>query len=403
MNPYRKDFPILNQDPTIYLDNAATSQKPQSVLAAEQAFYEQTNANPLRGFYDRSIRATEVLEEARRSVQHFVGAAEPEEILFTKNATEGLNLVAYSYGLSHLHESDEILISIQEHHSNILPWQMVAQRTGARLKYLECEADGRFLPEKIQAAFSERTRLVAMTHVSNIMGRVNPIDEIVRQARTCGAVVVLDAAQSVPHMPVSVRELDVDFMAFSGHKMLGPMGIGVLYGKRKLLDAMPPFLRGGEMMESVTREGAVFAPLPHKFEAGTIPTAGAVGLQAAIRYLEAVGWEELMRREETCTRIALEGLLKIPHVRVLGSEKAVEHGGIITFVVDGVHPHDVSAILNEDHIAVRAGHHCAQPLTRHLGLTATTRASFAFYNTEEEAEAFVKSVKAVRRRMGYVE
>lgn len=400
-NPYRKDFPLLASDPVIYLDNAATTQRPRCVIEAEKKFYEQYNANPMRGFYRLSVSATEKYESARKTVQEFIHAESPGEIIFTRNTTESLNLAAYCYGLPYLKAGDEILVSVMEHHSNLLPWQMVARQTNARLKFLECRPDGRITEEQLQEGFSDRTRLVAIAHISNVFGRVNPIKRIVSVARERGAAVVLDAAQSVPHIPVDVKELGVDFLAFSGHKLLGPMGIGVLYGRRELLEKMPPFLTGGEMIQSVNRTGAVFAELPYKFEAGTVNVAGAAGLEAAIRYIKEVGFEEIHCRETELTSQALSGLKKIPHVHVIGSDLPEEHAGILTFTIDGVHPHDISAILDADGIAIRAGHHCAQPLMEHLGISSSARASLSFYNTENEVNAFLKSVEGIRRRMGY--
>ncbi|MCD7734809.1 MAG: SufS family cysteine desulfurase [Clostridiales bacterium] len=399
----RADFPLLMSDSTAYLDNAATAQRPACVLDAQRDFYEHSNANPLRGLYGLSVAATDCYEQSRETVRDFIHAASEWEIIFTRNTSESLNLVAYSYGLSHLKAGDEILVSIMEHHSNLLPWQMVARQTGAELKFLECEPDGSLPRERLEAGFSPRTRLVAIGHVSNVLGRTAPVEEIVQMAHERGAVVVLDAAQSAPHMPIDVQALDVDFLAFSGHKLMGPMGIGVLYGKEALLEEMPPFLTGGEMIDSVTRTGATYAELPHKFEAGTVNAAGAVGLAAAIRYIQSVGFENMERRELALTRLAMEGLKQYPFVHVLGSDRPEEHCGIITFTVDGVHPHDISAMLDSDGIAVRAGHHCAQPLMQYLGVWSTTRASLFFYNTEEEVRAFVESMGTVRRRMGYGE
>ena len=309
--------------------------------------------------------------------------------------------MAYSYGLNNIKSGDEILVSIMEHHSNLLPWQMVARQTGATLRFLECRPDGSLDLDEVKSLITDKTKLVAITQVSNVLGIVNPIREIAALAHETGAVIVVDGAQSTPHMPVHVQELDADFFAFSGHKIFGPMGIGVLYGKKKLLKQMPPFLSGGEMIDSVTREGAKYAELPHKFEAGTVNAAGAVGLKAALDYVRSVGYEEMQRRELAVTQRALEGLKQIPHVHVLGSDKAEEHTGILTFTIDDVHPHDVSEILISDGISVRAGHHCAQPLLNYLGVSAATRASFMFYNTEEEADAFVKSIASIRERMGY--
>ena len=402
-NPYRKDFPLLLEEKAAYLDNAATAQRPVCVMEAEKQFYEHSNANPLRGLYELSMAATDAYEDARETVRKFLHAASGREIIFTRNTTESLNLVAYSYGLNFLKPGDEILVSIMEHHSNLLPWQMVARKTGAVLKFLECEMDGSLPQERLDAGFSNKTKLVAIAQVSNVMGRENPIRKIIQMAHERGAVAVIDAAQSAPHMAIDVQELDADFLAFSGHKLMGPMGIGVLYGKEKWLEQMPPFLTGGEMISSVTREGAVFAELPHKFEAGTVNVAGAAGLAAAIQYIESIGFEKMHAIETALTRRALEGLRAIPHVHVLGSDKAEEHCGILTFTIDDVHPHDISAILDADGVDVRAGHHCAQPLMDYLGVSSTTRASLYFYNTVEEIDALVESVGSVRRRMGYGE
>lgn len=400
---YRKDFPLLQTNRTIYIDNAATAQKPAVVIEAGKQFYEESNANPLRGFYPLSLRATEVYENARVTVRDFIHADSEKEIIFTRNTTEGLNLVAYSYACHHLKPGDEIAITIMEHHSNLLPWQMAAQVTGATLRYLECEPDGTLTDETLEIGINEHTRLLAVGHVSNVLGCVNPVRKMADRAHAFGAVVVVDAAQSAPHMPIDVHELQADFLAFSGHKLMAPMGIGVLYGKEALLEEMPPFMTGGEMISSVSREGAVFAELPHKFEAGTVNAAGAAGLAAAIHYIEEVGFETIEARELQLTRRAMEGLAKIPHVHVIGSEKPENHTGIVAFTIEQVHPHDVSEILAADGIDVRAGHHCAQPLLTYLKVYNTTRASFMFYNTPEEVDAFVKSVSEVRRKMGYGE
>ena len=593
----RKNFPLLQQMDTIYLDNAATAQRPSCVLAAVQEFYEQKNANPLRGFYPLSLEATESYQEARKTVQKFIHAEEPEEIIFTRNTTESLNLVAYSYGLNFLKEGDEIAVTIMEHHSNLLPWQMVSRMTGAKLHYLECTSEGEltdealqkginerthlvavaqvsnvlgcvnsiqkitemahrvgavvvvdgaqsvphmpvdvqaldvdflafsghklmgpmgigclygkrellermppfltggemidsvhrdgavFAPvpqkfihaeepeeiiftrntteslnlvaysyglnflkegdeiavtimehhsnllpwqmvsrmtgaklhylectsegeltdEALQKGINERTHLVAVAQVSNVLGCVNSIQKITEMAHRVGAVVVVDGAQSVPHMPVDVQALDVDFLAFSGHKLMGPMGIGCLYGKRELLERMPPFLTGGEMIDSVHRDGAVFAPVPQKFEAGTVNAAGAVGLAAAIRYLQEKGFDYIQKKELELTQRDMEGLGALPYVHILGSKDPANHTGIVSFTIDGVHPHDVSEILSSDGIDVRAGHHCAQPLLEYLGVRSSTRASMMFYNTPEEIDALIESVSTIRRRMGYGE
>lgn len=400
---YRNDFPLLMQNKIIYIDNAATSQRPQCVIDAEGDFYKNYNANPLRGLYSLSVEATEVYENAREAVRKFIGAEKSNEIVFTRNTTESLNLVAYSYGLSNVKKGDEIVVSIMEHHSDLLPWQMVAKTCGAELKFIECAKDGSIDLEKVKELITSRTKIVAMTQVSNVLGREYPVKEIAKLAHEKGAVMVVDGAQSTPHMRVDVTDLDADFFAFSGHKLLAPMGIGVLYGKEELLKKMPPFLSGGEMIDSVTRTSAVYAELPHKFEAGTVNAAGAAGLKAAIDYIEKVGFDYIGEREIALTSRAIEKMKKIPHVNIIGSENADEHTGIVTFTIDNVHPHDISEILAADGIAVRAGHHCAQPLLTHLGLNSTARASFAFYNTEDEVDKFTDSVATIRERMGYGE
>lgn len=400
---YRNDFPLLMQNKIIYIDNAATSQRPQCVIDAEGDFYKNYNANPLRGLYSLSVEATEVYENAREAVRKFIGAEKSNEIIFTRNTTESLNLVAYSYGLSNVKKGDEIVVSIMEHHSDLLPWQMVAKTCGAELKFIECAKDGSIDLEKVKELITSRTKIVAMTQVSNVLGREYPVKEIAKLAHEKGAVMVVDGAQSTPHMRVDVTDLDADFFAFSGHKLLAPMGIGILYGKEELLEKMPPFLSGGEMIDSVTRTSAVYAELPHKFEAGTVNAAGAAGLKAAIDYIEKVGFDYIGEREIALTSRAIEKMKKIPHVNIIGSENADEHTGIVTFTIDNVHPHDISEILAADGIAVRAGHHCAQPLLTHLGLNSTTRASFAFYNTEDEVDKFTDSVATIRERMGYGE
>ena len=392
----RQDFVLLQNTDRVYFDNAATSQKPKCVIDAVQEFYEKYNANVLRGLYPLSVEATERYENARKTVQRFIHAACPEEIIFTRNATESMNLVAYSYGMANLKAGDEILISILEHHSNILPWQMVSRATGAKLVFLECEPDGTIPKEKMDEAFSEHTKLVAVTQVSNVLGCVNDIPELVKRARACGAVILMDAAQSAPHMPIDVQKLDVDFVAFSGHKMLAPMGIGVLYGKQELLEKMPPFLTGGEMIETVSRYDAVYAELPHKFEAGTVNAGGAVGLAAAIDYLESYGMDTLHAVEQELTAYLFRGMNAIPHVHVLGSQREDNHTGIVSFTVDQVHPHDISEVLSSDGMDIRA-----QPLHDHLGIHSTARASLMFYNTKEEIDRFLESVSNIRRRMGF--
>ena len=403
MKNFKEDFPLLRENPVVYLDSAATAQRPESVINSEMEFYKKCNANPLRGLYDLGLKATECYEQSRETVRKFINARSEREIIFTRNATESLNLVAYSYGMNFLKKGDEILVTVMEHHSNQLPWRVVAEKTGAAVKYIECNPDGTITEEQLKQAFSERTRLVAVTHISNVLGCKTPIKRITELAKECGAVVVLDASQSVPHIPVDVQSLDVDFLAFSGHKLMSPFGIGVLYGKESLLEKMPPFLTGGEMIDSVTRYKVIYSDLPHKFEAGTVNAAGAVGLAAAIKYINEIGFDYIQQKEEKLTKIAINGLKGHKYIHILGSDDYKNHTGIAAFTIDGVHPHDVSEILSSDGIDVRAGHHCAQPLLTFLGVNNATRASFMFYNTEEEADAFVKSVASVRERMGYGE
>lgn len=400
----RKDFPLLSaQEGAVYLDSAATSQKPACVLEAERTFYEKYNANPLRGLYELSEKATQCYEEARRTVQRFIGAQRTEEIIFTRNATESLNLAAYSLGELLLKPGDEIVVSIMEHHSNIVPWQQAAKRAGAVLKFAECTEQGNIGAKEIAEVLTERTRIVSVTQMSNVLGCVNDIKGIAKLCHEQGILVIADGAQSVPHMPVNVQELDVDFLAFSGHKMLAPMGIGVLYGKKEWLEKMPPFLTGGEMIEYVTREGATYAELPHKFEAGTVNAAGAYALAEAIRYMERIGFEAIVKREEELTAFTMAEMKKLPEIRIIGSEDPADHHGILAFMVKDVHSHDVAEILSADGIGVRAGHHCAQPLMAFLKTPSTARASLSFYNTEEEILRFTESLKTLRRRMGYGE
>ena len=399
-NPFRADFPLLKELDIAFLDSAATSQRPVSVIEAEKHYYERYNANPLRGFYDLAQEATQRYEEAREAVRAFLNAAGAEEIIFTRNTTESINLVAYSWALSHLRPGDEMLITISEHHSNILPWQMAAERTGAKLRYVFCREDGSYDPADVEKAFTDKVRLAAAGYVSNVTGQLGPVRQMTELVHRNGGVMLVDAAQAAPHMPLDVQLMDADFLAFSGHKLLAPMGIGVLYGKKALLSDMPPFLRGGEMIDSVRQQDATFAELPHCFEAGTVNGAGAEGLRAAIGYLNGAGFEQVEALELALTEQALSGLSAMPHVRVIGGKTAGEHHGILAFLVEGVHPHDVSAILNDDRVAVRAGHHCAQPLHTYLGIRSSTRASIAFYNTPEDIARFIESVSSIRRKMG---
>ena len=391
----------MNNKRLVYLDNAATVQRPLPVLRAVDEFYRTQNANPHRGLYALSIEATERYEDARHTVAEFIGAEKDCEVIFTRNASESLNLVAYSYGLTFLKEGDEIVLPVSEHHSNLVPWQMVAKAKGAKLVYLYPDEDGRLTDAEIEAKITAKTKVVALAHVSNVLGSVYPVAKIAAKAHSVGAVVVLDCAQSIPHMAVDVKKLGADFAVFSGHKMMAPMGIGVLYGREEILNAMPPFLRGGEMIEYVHEQDATFAPLPQKFEAGTQNVGGAVGLEAAVRYLQGVGYEKIQRTERELLNYALDGLAKIPHVTVYaGTGNRVDRCGVISFNVDGVHPHDVASILDMDGIAIRAGHHCAQPLMEFLQVNATCRASLYFYNTKEDVDLFLESLKKVRGWLG---
>ena len=400
---FRSDFPIFNAPENkdlIYFDNAATTQRPCQVIDAVKNFYEKSNANPLRGLYGLSSKATELYENARGTVASFINAA-AEEIIFTRNASESLNLVAYTWGMQNVREGDEIAVTVMEHHSNILPWQMVCAAKNAKLVFLDCDKGTGEIPLSELNKINERTKLVAVTYVSNVLGITNPVKEIAEAAHKNGAVVVVDGAQAIPHFKVDVQAIGADFFAFSGHKMCAPMGIGVLYGRRELLEAMPPFLRGGEMIEYVTKEGATWAELPHKFEAGTVNAAGAVGLGAAIDYINSIGFDEIVRRDHELTTLLMGEMRRIPYVHVVGHPDPLQHSGIVTFTVDGVHPHDIATVLDEEHIAIRAGHHCAQPLGAHLGLPSTARASLYFYNTEDEVRRFAEKLASVRKWMGY--
>ena len=408
VNEYLRDFPILqtkmNGRPIVYLDNGATTQKPETVIRAVADYCTYCNANPHRGAYELSIKATDIYERARVRTQQFVGAARPEEVVFTKNATEALNLVAYSYGLANVHEGDEIVITISEHHSNIVPWQFVTKSRGAVLKYIYLGEDGNLSEADIAEKITERTKIVAVTQVSNVLGLVNDVRAVADRAHAVGAVVVVDGSQSVPHIKVDVQAMDADFFAFSGHKMLSPMGIGVLYGKYDILDAMPPFLFGGDMIDYVGEQETTFAELPAKFEAGTQNVSGASGLIAAIDYLDKIGFDRIEAIERDLLSYALPQLRELPFVELYGCDSTRGNKtGIITFNVKDVHPHDVSTILDSYGVAIRAGHHCAQPLMRFLGQNATCRASFYLYNTHEDIDQFIAALKKVRGVLGYAD
>ena len=401
---FRKDFPILNRkmngQPLVYLDNGATTQKPEHVVRALCGYYGGCNANPHRGAYELSVKATEIYEQARVRVQRFINAARPEEIIFTKNATEALNLVAYSYGLNFIQPGDEIVISVAEHHSNLVPWQQVARQRGAKLKYIYLEEDGNLSEEDIETKITEKTKIVAVTHVSNVLGLVNDVRRVADKAHGVGAVCVVDGAQSAAHMQVDVQQLGADFFAFSGHKLLSPMGIGVLYGRKKLLEKMPPFLMGGDMIEYVEEQDTTFAELPAKFEAGTQNVGGAAGLTAAIDYLERFTFGRIEQIEKDLLNYALHRLRELPFIELYGCDtRRNNKTGIITFNVRDVHPHDVATILDARGVAIRAGHHCAQPLMRYLGQNATCRASFYLYNTREDIDRWIEALQQVRKVM----
>jgi cysteine desulfurase/selenocysteine lyase len=400
----RRDFPILSRrvhdKPLVYLDNAATSQKPRQVIQALVDYYEQTNANIHRGLHTLAEEATDAYEAARGKVARFIGgpggAASPDEILFTRNTTEALNLVAYTWAADNIREGDEIVISTMEHHSNIVPWQWVAERQGAVLKYAEVDQDGKLDLAEIERLVTDRTKLVSMMHVSSVLGTINPIREIAQIAHAHGALMLADGAQSVPHLPVDVSELDCDFLAFSSHKMMGPTGVGVLWGRRAILDAMRPFLGGGEMIEIVERQTTTYNVLPWKYEAGTPNIADVIAFGAAIDYLTALGMDRVREHEIELTAYALEKLGSIPGITIYGPRKAEERGGVVAFTVEDVHPHDLGQIVDYDGVAIRAGQHCCQVLSQSIGVPATARASFYVYNTPEEVDVLVAAVEGAR-------
>ena len=418
----RKDFPILDRTvrdgrPLAYLDSANTSQKPRQVIDAITDFYERHNANIHRASHQLGEEATAAYEGARIKAARFIGAADEAEVVFTKNVSEGINLVAYAMGNASAGQSgagqsggtgerfrlgpgDEIVITEMEHHSNIVPWQLLCQRTGATLRWFGVTEDGRLDLSGIDGLLTERTKLVALAHQSNVLGTINPVREIADRAHAAGALVLVDAAQSVPHMPVDVQALGADFLGFTSHKMCGPTGIGVLWGRRELLEEMPPFLGGGEMIESVWMDHSTFAPPPHKFEAGTMPIAEAAGLDAAIGYLTEAGLDAIRAHEQDLVRYALGALGEVDGLRVLGPADPASRGAAVSFTVDEVHPHDISQVLDERGVAVRAGHHCAWPLHRRYGITASTRASFYLYNTTAEVDSLVAGIRQAQHFFG---
>ena len=388
----KKDFPILENRKIAYLDSGATTQKPKQVIEAIDKYYENYNANPHRGAYSLSIEATEEYEATREKIAKFINARYSEEIIFSKNATESLNLLAYSYGMDNLEKDDEVVLSIMEHHSNLVPWQKVTRVTGSKLNYMYLNDNFELSDEEIESKITENTKIVGITHVSNVLGTINDIQKIIKYAHKKGAVVIVDASQSIPHMKIDVQELDADFLVFSGHKMLAPLGIGVLYGKRELLNKMSPFLMGGDMIEYVHEQETTFAPLPNKFEAGTQNVEGVIGLGAAIDYIENIGYDKIKEIEDEVLDYAKSELAKLEYITLYLTDDKEHHSGVISFNMKGVHPHDVASILDTEGVCVRSGNHCAQPLMRHLGMDSTCRASFYIYNTKEDVDKLVQAL-----------
>jgi len=400
----RDQFPALHQDvggkPLVYLDSAATSQKPRSVIAALSKYYEQDNANVHRGIHELSRRATVAYEEARAKLANFIGAAEPEELVWTRGTTEAINLVAGSWGLANVKEGDEILLSTMEHHSNIIPWQILANRTGARLRYIEMDDQGRWILDDLSDLLTERTRIVAISHISNALGTINPVRDIVDLAKAAGARVLVDGAQAVPHRRVDVQELGCDFYTFSGHKMCGPTGTGALWARRELLESMPPYHGGGEMIRVVGRETSTWAEIPHKFEAGTPNIAGAITLGVAADFLDEVGFDAIAEHERNVLAYALERLGELDGIQIYGPTDPNERSGVISFNMGDAHPHDISTILDSEGIAIRAGHHCAQLVMQHFGVSATARASFYLYNTTDDVDRLIDGLVSVQSIFG---
>lgn len=393
----RADFPILHQEvngkPLVYLDNAATSQKPLAVLNALQDYYQHYNSNVHRGVHTLSAKATDAYEGARVKISKFVNAASPQEIVYTRNASEAINLVAYAWGLTNLQRGDEVILTVMEHHSNLVPWQIIAQKTGAVLKFVELTADEDFDLEQFKSLISDKTKLVSVVHVSNTLGCINPVEEICAIAHRYGAKVLIDACQSIPHMPVDVQKIDCDWLVASGHKMCGPTGVGFLYGKLDLLRSMPPFLGGGEMIADVFLESSTYADLPHKFEAGTPAIAEAIALGAAVDYLTGIGLDKIHAYEEELTAYLYQQLEQIPQIRIYGPPVNKGRAALAAFTAGDVHPHDLSTILDQAGVAIRAGHHCTQPLHRYLKVQSTARASLYFYNTKEEIDVFIVALR----------
>ena len=395
-NPLKQDFPLLERyEGLSFLDSAATAQRPRPVLDALTTFYETMNANPLRGLYKLSVEATDAILNARRHVADFIGAHDEREIVFTRNTSESLNLLSHTLAPKILQPGDEVVISIMEHHSNLIPWQQVCAACGARLIYMYCDKEGIISDEEIEAKIGPHAKIVSVAHVSNVLGVTNPIAKIARRAHAMGAFMVVDAAQSVPHIKVNIDELDCDFLAFSAHKLGGPMGIGVLWGKLNLLEFMPPFLTGGEMIDSVTQTTAVWAPVPEKFEAGTQDAAGMFALDAALTYMENNDPRLLEERERKLTSYLVRRLQELPFVEVIGSSNPDNHIGVASFNVEGIHPHDVASILDTKDVAIRAGHHCAEPLLTYLGISSCCRASIAYYNDTTDIDHLIDGLTYV--------
>ena len=389
MNNIKKDFPLLENENITYLDSGATTQKPIQVIKAVEEFYQKYNANPHRGAYSLSVEATEQYENTRTKIAKFINAKHREEIIFSKNATESLNLIAYSYGLDNLKKDDEVIISIMEHHSNLVPWQKMTKQTGSKLNYMYSNENYEITDEEIESTMTDKTKIVGITHVSNVLGTINNVKKIIKYAHKKGAVVIVDASQSIPHMKIDVQELDADFIVFSGHKMLAPLGIGVLYGKKELLNKMNPFLMGGDMIEYVYEQETTFAPLPNKFEAGTQNVEGVIGLGAAIDYINEIGYDKIAEVEKELTEYAREKLSKLDYLDLYLTPNKENHSSVFSFNIKGVHPHDVASILDTENVYVRSGNHCAQPLLRSLGIDSTCRASLYFYNTKEDIDKLV--------------
>lgn len=390
---FKDEFPILQERKISYLDSGATTQKPQCVIDAIESYYKECNANPHRGAYSLSIEATEKYESTREKIAKFINARNREEIIFSKNATESLNLIAYSYGLDNLKKDDEVVLSIMEHHSNLVPWQYVTKKTNSKLKFMYINKDYELSKEEIESKITDKTKVVGITHVSNVLGTINNVKEIIKYAHKKGAVVIVDASQSIPHMKIDVQDLDADFLVFSGHKMFAPLGIGVLYGKKELLNKMTPFLMGGDMIEYVYEQNTTFAPLPNKFEAGTQNVEGVIGLGAAIDYIEKIGYKEIQNVEAAITKYAVNELSKLDFLELYITPHLENHSSVISFNIKGVHPHDVASILDSNGVCVRSGNHCAQPLLRYLGMDSTCRASFSIYNTKEDVDNLVEALK----------